>query len=669
MQRKIEPIGSTATACRVREMARRTPKPTPELPLGAVLDDDGTTFAVHSATAEAIEVVLQTRWGAERVVSLARAGDRWSAHVPGVVAGDRYAVRAHGPHAPRRGLFFEAGRPLVDPWARAIDGCWSVVVDPTFDWRGDRPPRTPPERCVIYEAHVRGLTRRHPAVPAALRGTYRGMAHPAVVAELVSLGVTTIELLPVAEFVPEDDVVARGRTNYWGYCPVGYFAPHAAYAAGGAGGAQVSEFKEMVRALHAAGLEVLVDVVYNHTAEAGPGSRTLAFRGLDNPAYYRPAIGDPSRYDDVTGCGNTLDARSPIVQRLVLESLRYWVTEMHVDGFRFDLAATLGRLDDGFDPDAPLLHLIGSDPVLSGVRLIAEPWDTGPGGYAVGRFPPPWAEWNGEFRDDVREFWRGTGSSADLARALAGSEPTFATTGRGPLASVNFVTAHDGFTLRDLVSYDQKHNLSNGESNRDGSDHNRSWNSGCEGETDDEAVREVRRRRASAMVATLLLSAGVPMLVAGDERWRTQGGNNNGYCHDSPLTWLDWVDDDPLAAGMRELVTRLTTLRRTAPELTRTTFLDTGDVRWLSADGVEMGHGWWQGHDLPTLGALLEDRLLVLAHADDRDCWFTLPADLADVVFRPVLDTSAVGGAPEEGAAGGVVRVPGWSVLVLERVG
>ncbi len=639
----------------------------PPLPLGAILDDSGARFAVHSATAEGVDVVLSTTWGAERVVPLDRSGDRWSAYVPGVRAGQRYALRASGPHAPRRGLCFDAGRPLIDPWTRAIDGGWSVVVDGAFDWQGDRRPATPRERTVIYETHVRGLTRRHPAVPAALRGTYRGMAHEAVIAEFLDLGVTAVELLPVAEFVPEDDVVARGRTNYWGYCPIGYFAPHAAYAAGGAGGAQVSEFKEMVRAYHAAGLEVLVDVVYNHTAEGGHGSRTLAFRGLDNPSYYRATIGNAGAYDDVTGCGNTLDARSPIVQRLILESLRYWVTEMHVDGFRFDLAATLGRLDDGFDPAAPLLHLIGEDPVLAGVHLIAEPWDTGPGGYAVGRFPQPWAEWNGEFRDDVREFWRGRGATSDVARSLAGSEPMFATTGRGPLASVNFVTAHDGFTLRDLVSYDHKHNLANGEANRDGNDHNRSWNSGCEGETSDVAIIDVRRRRASSLLATMFLSAGVPMLVAGDERWRTQGGNNNGYCHDSPLAWLDWSDTSESAVAMRALVRRLTALRRSAPELARDTFLGTDDVCWLSADGVQMGHDWWQGHHVSSLGVLLQDRLLVLMQADDGDCWFTLPPRIAADPFSSLLDTSVPGGEPPSGIASGVIRVPGWSVLVFER--
>jgi glycogen operon protein len=643
--------------------------------LGPRLADGRATFAVRSETAAAIEVCLPVKSG-ERRLSLDRGDDGvWRGEVGRVRPGQRYAFRAHGPRRPHEGLLFDETRLLYDPYARAADGVFGVLVEEGYDWRGDRHPRTPLERTVVYEAHVRGLTRLHPGVPPALRGTFAGLGQPAVIEELLALGVTAVELLPVQHFVPEPAVVARGLTNYWGYSPLGFFAPHAPYAASGAVGS-VAELRRTVRALHAAGLELILDVVYNHTAEGGPDAPALSYRGLDNPAYYRLDPADRSRYADVTGCGNTLDARSPTVQRLVLDSLRYLVRELHVDGFRFDLASALGRGDGDFDPHAELLRRIARDPVLRRVKLIAEPWDAAVGGYALGRFPSPFSEWNGAYRDTVREFWRGHAPSSDLARAVAGSSDVFAPSHRGPLASVDFVTSHDGFTLRDLVSYDDKHNEANGEGNRDGDDHNRSWNSGAEGETDAAAVLELRRRRATSMLATLLFSAGVPMLVAGDERWRTQGGNNNAYCQDNRLSWLDWTLDERSGA-MLELVRRIVALRAAEPVFRRSRFLRgtaedgaTADVRWLASDGHEMDAHWWQPPDVRTLGVLLAGdgadepgaTMLTIYNADDRDVAFALPERFVPHGADVVLDTAE---PARTGHVAGKVACAAWSVLVL----
>ncbi len=643
------------------------------LALGSQLRGEGAFFAVRSVRASAVELCLQDARGGERRLPL--AGDDsgcFSAQVDGVRAGQRYWLRAHGEHAPERGLFFDPRIPLLDPYARAIDGAASVVVDERFDWRGDAPPGTPLADSVIYEAHVRGLTRLHPAVPASLRGTYAGMAHPAVIGELRRLGVTAVELLPVQQFASEPVLIERGLSNYWGYNTIGFFAPHAAYAA--AHGRQVREFKELVRALHAAGIEVICDVVYNHSAEGGPGGPILAFRGLDNLGYYRLDPADPGRYDDVTGCGNTLDAGKPAVSSLVLDSLRYWVEEMHVDGFRFDLAVALGRGEHGFDPAAPLLAAIADDPVLAGVKLIAEPWDLGPDGYRLGAFPAPFSEWNGAYRDSLRDVWRGLAPTSELARALAGSSETFAPSGRGALAGINLLVSHDGFTLRDLVSYDEKHNEANGEENRDGDDASRSWNSGVEGETADPDVLLLRRRRTRAMLATLLLSQGVPMLVAGDERGRTQRGNNNAYCQDSALSWLDWsASDDDLAAYVRELIA----LRMCHPVLRRTTFLegDRGDgspvdVRWFAADGKPMDAGFWQAADAPTLGVVLDGRsadapdetLVIVFHAAAAAAEVRLPDGFS---IGLVVELDSEGERPAGAPVGETVTAAPWSVLVL----
>ena len=617
---------------------------------GPRLDASGLSVAVASAEATAIDLCLETPGGRERRHPLERVGDTWLGHVEGVREGDRYGLRAYGPAC-------DASVLLVDPLARAVDGRWSVAVADVAS--SSAPLRRPWAETVIYEAHVRGFTRLLPGVPPALRGTYAGLAHPAALAELVRLGITAIELLPVYEFRDEQHLVSIGRHNYWGYSPVGFCAPHAAYAAAGSRGGQVAEFRALVAALHDAGIEVILDVVYNHTGEGGPGEPAWSLRGLGAGTYFRE--------HDVTGTGNSLDASSPHVQRLVLDSLRHWVTAFGVDGFRFDLAVTLGRDDDGFDPAHPLLAAMVDDPVLAGTKLIAEPWDVGPDGYRVGGFPAPFAEWNGGYRDAVRDVWRGEGTTSDLARCLAGSSDTFGQA-RGPLAGVNFVTCHDGFTLRDLVSYDHKHNEANGEGNRDGDSHNRSWNSGVEGPTDDLAILDTRWRRAAGMLATVLLSQGVPMLLAGDERGRTQGGNNNGYCLDTPRTWLHW-DEDWLSG----LVTRLIELRESHPVLRRSRFLagDPGhgspaDVRWLAPDGSTMDDEW-QAHEVRTLGMHLDgrcadepcDTLLLVFHADDEPTTFALP----DGPFTVLLDTT------DGERAGYVARdaldVGAWSVVVL----
>ncbi|MGH3356752.1 MAG: glycogen debranching protein GlgX, partial [Nocardioidaceae bacterium] len=552
-------------------------------PLGAQVDGAATNFAVWSSDAVAVELCLFDGDGAERRLPLTeRTLGVWHGKVPGVGPGQEYGFRAHGPWDPTRGLRFNPAKLLLDPYAHAVSGGYdpreltlaardsaafvprSVVVDHAFDWGGDRRPLVPWSDTVIYEMHVKGYTQQHPDVPEELRGTYSGLGHRAVVEHLRRLGVTSVELLPVHQFVTEPEVTRRGLTNYWGYNTIGFFAPHNTYAAGGQHGEQVREFKEMVRNLHAAGIEVILDVVYNHTAEGTVDGPTLAFRGYGDLDYYRHVQGT---YADVTGCGNTVDATAPHALMLILDSLRYWATEMHVDGFRFDLAPALARTRDGVDLRGPFLSAVGQDPVLRGMKLVAEPWDLTAEGYSVGSFPAPWCEWNDKYRDHVRDFWRGrSGSVRDIGYRLSGSSDLYLDDGRLPYNSVNFVTAHDGFTLRDLVSYGHKHNWVNGERNLDGTDDNRSWNCGAEGDTGDEDVLRLRRRQAANMMATLLLSTGVPMLVAGDERGRTQLGNNNAYCQDNEVSWLDWSD----AAAWTDLTTltrRLLDLRRQHPVL------------------------------------------------------------------------------------------------------
>ena len=589
-------------------------------PLGATLQDSGTNFAVASGMADGMLLCLFDRRGAEtRIPMPDRDGGIWHAFVPGVGAGQAYGYRATGPYDPGRGARCNPAKLLLDPYALATSGevrfgpevlghvsddpdtpstldsaahvPRSLVVDPAYDWATE--PLAPRRYAdtVIYEVHVKGFTAAHPEVPPELRGTYAGLGHDAAIAHLLHLGVTAVELLPVHQSVPEAFLPDRGLTNYWGYNTIGYFAPHAGYSAAvraGHPGGQVAEFKAMVDALHAAGLEVLLDVVFNHTAEGDHTGPTLCHRGLDNEAYYRLQPDDPRRYVDTTGCGNSIDAADPLALQMVMDSLRYWLTEMRVDGFRFDLAPTLARQYGSFDRVSAFLDLVSQDPVVSRAKLIAEPWDVGQvDSYGVGRFPPLWREWNGKYRDTMRDFWRSHGGLlGDFATRLTGSSDLYGGAGRRPTSSVNMITAHDGFTLADLVSYDSKHNEANGEANRDGTDDNRSWNCGVEGPTTDGEILALRRRQSRAMLATLLLSFGIPMIVGGDELGRTQQGNNNAYCQDNPITWFDWsaVDEDLLA-----FTRRLVAFRQTHPVFRRRRFLvgaEAAELLWFTPAGT-----------------------------------------------------------------------------------
>ncbi|WP_435228900.1 glycogen debranching protein GlgX [Streptomyces sp. Tue6028] len=690
----------------------------------------GTNFALWAGGAEAVELCLFDERGAETRVPLTElTHEIWHGFVPDVLPGRRYGYRVHGRWDPWTGARWNPAKLLLDPYARAVDGDFSlppevyghvrdwpqqqvadtvrddrdsapyvpkgVVVHDDDDWSDDHRPKTPWADSVIYEVHVRGFTRLHPGVPEELRGTYAGLAHPAAVEHLVKLGVTAVELLPVHQFAHEDHLLRKGLKNYWGYNSIGYFAPHAGYAASGTTGQQVGEFKRMVRALHAAGIEVILDVVYNHTAEAGELGPMLSLRGIDNRGYYR-LQSDARRYADYTGCGNTLHVVQPHVLRLITDSLRYWVTEMGVDGFRFDLAAALARSMHDVDMLSPFLAVIAQDPVLRRVKLIAEPWDVGSGGYQVGAFPPLWTEWNDRYRNAVRDFWRGALPDVrDLGYRLSGSSDLYAWGGRRPYASVNFVTAHDGFTLRDLVSYERKHNEANGEANRDGSDDNRAWNCGAEGETGDDRVGALRRRQLRNLLTTLLLSTGVPMLVAGDEFGRTQRGNNNAYCQDNEISWVDWSHlDDPGWRALFDLTSRLIALRHEHPVLRRRAFFSgrahsadgLRDLAWFTARGTEMTERDWyapaatlgmylSGRDIPGRDArgvpVVDDSFLAVLHAGDRPVGFVLPGTPWAARYEVVVDTSREeqGEAPGvEHPAGASITVPARSVLLLRVV-
>ncbi|WP_346776552.1 glycogen debranching protein GlgX [Streptomyces sp. HNM0574] len=693
----------------------------------------GTNFALWAGGAEAVEVCLFDDEGpgpeTETRYRLAeQTHEIWHGFVPGVRPGARYGYRVHGRWDPWTGARWNPAKLLLDPYARAVDGEFGapaevyghvrdwpqqevadtvrderdsapyvpkgVVVEDLDAWDDDRRPKTPWADSVLYELHVRGFTIRHPDVPEELRGTYAGLAHPAAVGHLTRLGVTAVELLPVHQFAHEDHLLRRGLRNYWGYNSVGYFAPHAGYAAGGTRGQQVGEFKRMVRALHAAGIEVILDVVYNHTAEGNENGPTLSLRGIDNRGYYRLG-GDPRRYADYTGCGNTLHVVQPQTLRLITDSLRYWVQEMGVDGFRFDLASALARAMHDVDMLSPFLAVIAQDPVLRRVKLIAEPWDVGNGGYQVGAFPPLWTEWNDRYRDTARDFWRGALPDVrDLAYRLSGSSDLYAWGGRRPYASVNFVTAHDGFTLRDLVSYEHKHNEANGEDNRDGTGDNRSWNCGTEGPARDPAVRELRARQLRNLLTTLLLSTGVPMLVAGDEMGRTQGGNNNAYCQDNATSWVDWSLLREPDGGWHELfalASRLLRLRREHPVLRRKAFFSgrahgpegLRDLAWFTAEGKEMTERDWfapgrtlgmflSGRDIPQRTPdgtpVTDDSFLCVLHADERELNFPLPGHPWARDYQLVVDTARPGQArppATEHAAGTYLPVPGRSVQLL----
>jgi glycogen operon protein len=700
----------------------------------------GTNFALWARGAEFVELCLFDADGTETRAPLTElTHEVWHGFVPGVLPGQRYGYRVGGSWDPWTGARWNPAKLLLDPYARAVDGEFTltpetyahvrdwperevadtvrdnrdsarhvpkgVVVDDDDDWEDDRRPKTPWSDSVIYELHVRGFTKSHPGVPPELRGTYAGLAHPAAIEHLTRLGVTAVELLPVHHFAHEEHLERRGLRNYWGYNSIGYFAPYSGYSASGTLGEQVGEFKRMVRALHAAGIEVILDVVYNHTAEGGRGGPALSLRGIDNRGYYR-LDEDPRDYTDYTGCGNTLNVVQPHVLRLITDSLRYWVTEMGVDGFRFDLASALARSMQDVDMLSPFLAVIAQDPVLRRVKLIAEPWDTGSGGYQVGSFPPLWAEWNDRFRDTVRDFWRGaTGDVRDLGYRLSGSSDLYDWGGRRPYASVNFVTAHDGFTLRDLVSYNGKHNEANGEDGRDGTDDNRSWNCGEEGPSDDPRVLALRRRQIRNLLTTLLLSTGVPMLVAGDEMGRTQDGNNNAYCQDNPTSWIDWsLLDDPGWRSVRDTAARLIALRRAHPVLRRGGFFSglasapegLRDVAWFQPDGREMAEQDWyapsatlgmylSGRDIPQRDArgepLADDSFLLIVHAHHRPVDFELPGAPWARCYEPVLDTAEedpngadsdpgpVAGPPADPvAAGATIRVGARSVRLFRAV-
>lgn len=657
--------------------------------LGATLTATGAHFALHSRHATGVELCLFDHVDAsERTrIPMERGPDfTFVAHVAGVRAGQLYGFRVHGPFDPARGHRFDPSKVLVDPYARAIanDPLWSrelysydvlaedlekaparhddgaracaksVVIDRAFDWQGVRSPGHRWEDSILYECHVKGTTARHPEIPEELRGTYAALAHPAMIEHFTSLGVTAVELLPIHEIGDERHLVARGAKNYWGYATLGFFAPTGRYSASGRLGAQVDECKSMIRALHRAGIEVILDVVYNHTCEGNHLGPTLSLRGVDNRGYYRLLESDLSRYDDVTGTGNSLDLEQPAALRLVLESLREWVTEYHVDGFRFDLAAALARgRKKSFDLPSPFFAALVNDPVLSRVKLIAEPWDVGAGGYRLAQFPHPMREWNGAFRDTARRYWlqRAPGTRGVFASRVAGSSDLFGPHARPATASINFVTSHDGFTMQDLVSYLRKHNEANGENNRDGSDHEHSDNHGREGATDDVAIVDARQRTARNLVATMLLSLGVPMLAHGDELLRTQGGNNNPYCLDDATTWIDWTLRQK-NAGWFGWVQSVIALRKKLVPPRRANHLsghvegsDVPDVLWFGPDGATLDSHTWNDARERALGVLmagergLEDAVLWLCNPDEREREFVLPALVQGAPLWCAIDT------------------------------
>ncbi|MFE2432337.1 glycogen debranching protein GlgX [Streptomyces sp. NPDC059373] len=695
-------------------------------PLGATYDGAGTNFAVFSEVADRIELCLLHDDGSETAVEL-READAFVRHayVPGIMPGQRYGFRIHGPHEPTRGHRCNSAKLLLDPYAKAISGSidWdeavygyrfgepesrndmdsaphtmaSVVVNPYFDWADDRSPRIDYHRTVLYEAHVKGLTMLHPDLPEEIRGTYAALAHPAVISHLVELGVTTLELMPVHQFVHDHRLVDTGLNNYWGYNTIGFFAPHNAYASMGDRGEQVLEFKTAVRALHRAGIEVILDVVYNHTAEGSHLGPTLSFRGIDNASYYRLAD-DPRYYTDTTGTGNSLLMRSPHVLQMIMDSLRYWVTEMHVDGFRFDLAATLARQFHEVDRLSSFFDLVQQDPVVSQVKLIAEPWDVGEGGYQVGNFPPLWTEWNGKYRDTVRDMWRGENATlAEFGSRLTGSSDLYQDDGRRPLASINFVTCHDGFTLNDLVSYNEKHNEANGENNRDGESHNRSWNCGAEGETADEDVLALRGRQMRNFVATLMLSQGVPMLAHGDEFGRTQHGNNNAYCQDSELAWVHWPKEGNTdAERLHDFTRQMVWLRRDHPVFRRRRFFhgrpvegthdELSDIAWFTPEGEEMAQQDWRDAHAKSLVVFLngsaisepgdrgeriyDDSFLLMFNAQDGPLEFVVPVNHGKE-WQVVVDTERPDGVPpgtgQKVTQGDRLRLADRSLVVLQR--
>jgi glycogen operon protein len=702
------------------------PWPGRSYPLGATYDGAGTNFALFSEVADAVELCLFDAAGTENRVQLPEVdGFVWHGYLPNVGPGQHYGFRVHGPYDPEQGQRCNANKMLLDPYAKAVTATpdWdeavfgykfgsederndtdsaphtarSIVINPFFDWANDRAPRIPYNETVIYEAHVRGLTAQHPDIPAELRGTYAGIAHPAMIDYLTNLGITAIELMPVHQFLHDHGLLENGLRNYWGYNTISYFAPHAEYSAASTQGDQVQEFKAMVRTLHEAGIEVILDVVYNHTAEGNHLGPTLSMRGIDNQAYYRLVEDDPKYYMDYTGTGNSLNVRNPHTLQLIMDSLRYWVTEMRVDGFRFDLASTLAREFYDVDRLSAFFDIVQQDPVISQAKLIAEPWDVGPGGYQVGNFPPLWTEWNGKFRDTVRDFWRGEpGSLGEFASRIAGSSDLYQDDGRRPVASINFITAHDGFTLGDLVSYNEKHNEANGEDNQDGADDNRSWNCGAEGPTEDPEVLALRARQRRNFLTTLLLAQGVPMLSHGDEFARTQGGNNNVYCQDNETSWVDWSLLET-NAELFEFTRSLIELRRKHPVFRRKRFfagrpaknqrLD--DIEWFTHDGRKMADGDWDaaesgivvflnGEGIPDLTPrgepVTDDSFLLAFNAYHENCDVTVPAQEYGRQWDVVVDTGTAevhlgtnGHEPRVVGNGERLLLPARTMILLHR--
>ena len=697
-------------------------------PLGSTYDGAGTNFALFSNVAERVELCLIDDDGAEQRINLEEVDAYiWHCYLPGVQPGQRYGYRVHGPYDPADGKRCDPNKLLVDPYARAFDGEFdghpslfsydifadepgsgrneedslghtmtSVVINPFFDWGDDRSPNIPYNETVIYEAHVKGMTMTHPDVPENLRGTYAGLAHPSIIDYLKDLGVTAIELLPVHQFLQDDRLRDLGLRNYWGYNTFGFFAPQHDYSAAQTPGSSVAEFKGMVRAFHEAGMEVILDVVYNHTAEGNHLGPTICFRGIDNEAYYRLVDGDKFHYTGYTGTGNSLNMRDPHSLQLILDSLRYWVTEMRVDGFRFDLASTLAREFNDVDRLATFFDLVQQDPIVSQVKLIAEPWDVGHNGYQVGNFPPLWTEWNGKYRDTVRDFWRGEPSTlGEFASRLTGSSDLYANNDRRPTASINFITAHDGFTLNDLVSYNEKHNMANGEDNNDGESFNRSWNHGVEGPTDDPEILALRGRQRRNFLTTLLLSLGTPMLSHGDELGRTQNGNNNVYCQDNELAWMDWKQLEE-NASLHEFTRRLIDIRRRHPVFRRRRFLAGGplgsdvrdrDIAWLVPEGTLMTQDDWDFAFGKALMVYLngdaitepdrrgqpitDDSFILMFNAHHEDIEFTLPPRFLGAKWQLVVDTTEASGYPEESAiieAEGTITVHARSTAVLKQV-
>ena len=694
-------------------------------PLGATYNGSGTNFSLFSEAATGVTLCLFDAAGVETHVNLPEVTALcWHGYLPGIKPGQRYGYRVYGPWNPDEGHWCNPKKLLLDPYAKAIDGGWqwheamfpyhfddpdssrndldsapympkSVVVDSAFDWEGDAPPRTPWHETIVYETHVKGFTMRNPNLPEHVRGTYGGLANPPSVEYLQKLGVTAVELLPVHQFVQDSLLLERGLKNYWGYNTIGYFAPHNEYSSSGTAGEQVKEFKGLVKSLHRAGIEVILDVVYNHTAEGNHLGPVLSFKGIDNAAYYR-LMGDNRRYYmDYTGTGNTLNMMHPHVLQLLMDSLRYWVLDMHVDGFRFDLASALARELHDVNRLGSFFDLIQQDPVINRVKLIAEPWDVGEGGYQVGNFPPLWSEWNGKYRDSVRDFWRGTDQTlAEFGSRFTGSADLYQGTARRPYASVNFITAHDGFTLRDQVSYNEKHNEANGEDNRDGEEHNRSWNCGAEGLSDDPEIFTLRHRQMRNFLATLFLSQGVPMLCGGDEIGRTQGGNNNAYCQDNEISWYDWEAAD---TALLEFVRKLVKLRSEHPIFTRRRWFqgrpirgsEVSDIGWFTPGGTEMSDQDWQTGFAKTLGVFLngsdirtmdehgrhvvDDSFYVLFNAHSEVVEFVLPESKWGEQWTITLDTNDV---PEhlvvdtigrQLSAGERIHVAGWSLVLLRR--